>query len=293
MAAPGQLGGAGHCGRIEGRGQTVMMAAPMERALYGGAVRWKWALGSRWLSVPAAPRWRLLGALCLQRPPSVTQALEPEQEEMARLVQQIEVEKSHLSDHEIRHLEEIAQLQKRKDNISEEEASSGQAVLLIQDQEDAWEQKFKQFKVAPRITDADQRNDRTSLNRKLDRNLVLLVKEKVGNQELWLLPQAEWQAGETLRSTAERVLSTLSGNHIQAKFLGNAPCGFYKYKFPRALRTENGVGTKVFFFKALLQSGDLPQAERRGDYVWVSKGELGDYLKPDYLKKVTRFLMDQ
>uniref|UniRef100_A0A8C8R6U4 Large ribosomal subunit protein mL46 n=1 Tax=Pelusios castaneus TaxID=367368 RepID=A0A8C8R6U4_9SAUR len=133
---------------------------------------------------------------------------------------------------------------------------------------------------------ADKRNDRTSLNRKLDRNLVLLVKENIGNQDLWLLPQAEWQAGETLRSTAERILATLSGNQIKAKFLGNAPCGLYKYKFPRALRTEDSVGVKIFFFKALLQSGDLPKAERRGEYVWVSKGEMGDYLKPEYLKKM-------
>nr|XP_006139376.1 39S ribosomal protein L46, mitochondrial [Pelodiscus sinensis] len=196
----------------------------------------------------------------------------------------IEVEKSHFSDHEIRHLVEEEQLQKKKYNIQDEATDSGQAILLAQDLEDAWEQKFQ---------NADKCNDRTSLNRKLDRNLVLLVKQQVGSQEQWLLPQAEWQAGETLRSTAERVLATLSGNHIRAKFLGNAPCGFYKYKFPKACRTEDSVGAKIFFFKALLQSDDMLQAERRGEYAWVSKGELGDYLKPDYLKQITSFLMDQ
>ncbi|EMP35226.1 39S ribosomal protein L46, partial [Chelonia mydas] len=123
---------------------------------------------------------------------------------------QIEVEKSNFSDHEIRRLAEEEQLRKMKGNIQDEEADSGQAIVLAQDLEDAWEQKFQRFKAGPRITDADKRNDRTSLNRKLDRNLMLLVKEKVGNQELWLLPQAEWQAGETLRSTAERALATLS-----------------------------------------------------------------------------------
>uniref|UniRef100_A0A8C8R6K4 Large ribosomal subunit protein mL46 n=1 Tax=Pelusios castaneus TaxID=367368 RepID=A0A8C8R6K4_9SAUR len=271
------------------------MAAPLQRLACGAAGRGKWALGARWLSGPGAPRWRLLGALCLQRPPSVAQALEPEQEEMARLMQQVsgEMEKSQFSDQEIKRFEEIARLQKMKDGIFEEEENVEKVIIQTTDQEDAWEQKFQQFKAAPRITDADKRNDRTSLNRKLDRNLVLLVKENIGNQDLWLLPQAEWQAGETLRSTAERILATLSGNQIKAKFLGNAPCGLYKYKFPRALRTEDSVGVKIFFFKALLQSGDLPKAERRGEYVWVSKGEMGDYLKPEYLKKVTRFLMDQ
>lgn len=49
------------------------------------------------------------------------------------------------------------------------------------------------------------------MHRKLDSNLVLLVKEKLGDQDVWMLPQAEWQPGETLRGTAERTLATLSG----------------------------------------------------------------------------------
>lgn len=61
------------------------------------------------------------------------------------------------------------------------------------------------------LADADESNSRTSLNRKLDRNLMLLVKHKIGNQELWLLPQVEWQPGETLRSTAERAMATFLG----------------------------------------------------------------------------------
>lgn len=84
----------------------------------------------------------------------------------------------------------------------------------------------------------------------------------------------------------------LAGDRIQAKVLGNAPYGIYKYKFPRAIRTENNVGAKVFFFKAFLQSSDLSQAELKADYLWVTKKELGDYLKSEYLKKVNRFLLD-
>jgi len=61
------------------------------------------------------------------------------------------------------------------------------------------------------LADADKKNDRTSLNRKLDSNLMLLVKQKIGNQELWLLPQVEWQPGETLRSTVERAMATFLG----------------------------------------------------------------------------------
>ncbi|XP_039714253.1 large ribosomal subunit protein mL46 [Pteropus medius] len=254
------------------------------------------SLGSRSLTLAAKPSnsrspWRLLGAVCLQRPPLVSKPLTPLQKEMAALLQQIEIERSLYSDHELRALDEAQRLAKRKADLYDEEEDE-QNILLVQDLEDMWEQKFLQFKPGARITEADEKNDRTSLHRKLDRNLVLLVKEKLGDEDVWMLPQAEWQPGETLQGTAKRTLAALSENNMEAKFLGNAPCGHYKFKFPQAIRTESSVGAKVFFFKALLLTGDFSQAGKKGHHVWVSKEELCDYLKPKYLAQVKRFLLD-
>ncbi|XP_037000949.2 39S ribosomal protein L46, mitochondrial [Artibeus jamaicensis] len=278
------------------------MAAPGGRALFVAVKGWRhfgglWGSspGSRSLTLAAAPSnsvspWRLLGALCLQRPPLVSKSLTPLQEEMAALLEQIEAERSLYSDHELRALDEAQRLAKRKADVDDDDDE--QDILLVQDLEDMWEQKFLQFKPGDRITEADKKNDRTSLHRKLDRNLVLLVKEKLGDEDVWMLPQAEWQPGETLRGTAERTLATLPENNMEAKFLGNAPCGHYKFKFPQAVRTESSLGAKVFFFKALLLTGDFSQAGKKGHHVWVSKDELGDYLKPKYLAQVRRFLLD-
>ncbi|XP_008490271.2 39S ribosomal protein L46, mitochondrial [Calypte anna] len=284
---PGNRGG----GREGGRGK--MAAGSALRGCAMAVPRKPQAAGwGRWISTAAAPRpWRLFGAMCLLRLPRITQPLEKEEEEMAALMGQIEVEKSHYSDHEIRKLEEEELLKKRKESPYDDEAP-GRKVIMAQDLEEKWEQKLLKFKAAPRITDADKKNNRMSLNRRLDRNLMFLVKQKIGNQELWLLPQVEWQPGETLRNTAERAMATFLGDHIQAKILGNAPYGIYKYKFPRAIRTEDNVGAKVFFFKAFLQSSDLSQAKLKKDYLWVTKDELGDYLKSEYLKKVNKFLLD-
>ncbi|XP_035410728.1 39S ribosomal protein L46, mitochondrial [Cygnus atratus] len=263
------------------------MAAPV-----GSLAGWgRWVSSSSSAAVTPRP-WRLFGALCLLRLPRITQPLRREEEEMAALMGQIELEKSRYSDHEVRKLEEEEQLRRRKESSYDEDEAPGKTVIMAQDLEDKWEQKLLQFSPAPWVTDADKKDDRTSLNRKLDSNLMLLVKQKIGNQELWLLPQVEWQPGETMRNTAERAMATFLGDHIQAKILGNAPYGIYKYKFPRAIRTEDNVGAKVFFYKAFLQSSDLSQAELKKDYLWVTKDELGAYLKPEYLKKVNRFLLD-
>ncbi|XP_055969826.1 large ribosomal subunit protein mL46 [Sorex fumeus] len=237
--------------------------------------------------------WRLWGALCLQRPPRVSRPLTPLQEEVAALLQQVEVERSRYSDHELRAREEARRLERKREEPPEDEDADGERdILLAQDLEDAWEQQFLRFRPGARTTDADKKNDRTSLQRKLDRNLVLLVKEKLGDQEVWVLPHAEWQPGETLRGTAERVLGSLAENKVEAKFLGNAPCGHYKFKLPQAVRSEKNVGGRVFFFKALLLSGQVALAGAQRPHVWVCKEELGDYLKPKYLAQVQRFLLD-
>lgn len=38
----------------------------------------------------------------------------------------------------------------------------------------------------------------------------------------------------------------MCGPDIKVQFYGNAPCGFYKYRYPKAVRGESGsVGAKV------------------------------------------------
>ncbi|XP_078539300.1 large ribosomal subunit protein mL46 isoform X1 [Lissotriton helveticus] len=252
----------------------------------------------RWLTVSAGCHqtpWRLLGAVCLQRSAVVSQERTPMQQDVAHLMQQMEIEKSLYSDHEIRLMEDEERLRRKMsdDYDSDDDVDDrGKDIVMTQDLEDKWEQKMRQFSLAPRVTEADAKNDKTSLNRKLNTNLILLVKERLGSQDSWLLPQIHWEKGETMRQTAERALSTVSGGNLQVRFLGNAPCGFYKYKFPKAARTEDRIGAKVFFFKAYLQNGDLATTVQKENFVWVSKSELQDYLKPVYLSEVNKFILD-
>lgn len=66
---------------------------------------------------------------------------------------QIELEKSHYSDHEIRKLEEEEQLRRRKEGLHDDEDEElGRTVVMAQDLEEKWEQKLLQFSPAPRIT---------------------------------------------------------------------------------------------------------------------------------------------
>ncbi|XP_066446080.1 large ribosomal subunit protein mL46 [Eleutherodactylus coqui] len=265
------------------------MAAPVSRLM----TRVFRAVGCRGLATGVAGSpWRLHGAVCLKRPAVLSGSRSAVQQEVEELLQQIDMEKSLYSDHELHLTMDAERLRRMQSDAYDSDDEGQQDIVTAQDLEDKWEQKWREMQLAPKITEADEKNDRTSLNRKLESNLVLLIKEKIGNEEIWMFPQIEWMAGETMRQTAGRALSNLSEKHIEALFLGNAPCGFYKYKFPKMMRSEDVMGAKVFFFKALLKSQSLLPNKKKGEYVWVSKDELKDYLKPAYLSEVNKFVID-
>ncbi|XP_026233784.1 39S ribosomal protein L46, mitochondrial isoform X2 [Anabas testudineus] len=241
----------------------------------------------------ASSPWTLMAAVCLQRLPVISAELSPIEKEFRHMMQQIEQEKSLLSDHELRLLEDAERMSRKQAldyNSDEDDDHRDQEIVLAQDLEDSWDQKLKSFQPAPRVR-ADVDKDVTSVERCLENLLILLAQQQVGSEKLWLLPQTQWQEGETLRQTAERALASLPAG-FKATFLGNAPCGVYKYKLPKALRTESSVGTKVFFFKAFL-SDSGPPAASNSSFVWVKKSELQRYLKPAYMMKVDRFIVDQ
>ncbi|XP_077987130.1 large ribosomal subunit protein mL46-like [Glandiceps talaboti] len=237
--------------------------------------------------------WKLMGAVCLERYPVITQDLTPTEQKYQDFLDELELENSVLSDHEVQLIQDSARLARLQSaDYNEEEDEDPSSVLTAADREDMATEELSQFTPASRVTEADQKNDTKSLERKLAEKLYLLVKCKVGSDSVWMMPQGQWQDGESMRQTAERVLSDYFGSSIKAKIFGNAPHGFHKYKFPNE-SSEKDFGAKVFFYRARLHAGDVAlSGGTTEDHVWVTSQELQQYLAPKYNKSIEKFLLE-
>ena len=67
------------------------------------------------------------------------------------------------------------------------------------------------------VTEADEQNDLKSVQRKLDRKLVLVVKQKLGDKDYWCLPQIRWSKGQSMREV--RVPFITCENDIASRWL--------------------------------------------------------------------------
>ncbi|XP_050075342.1 39S ribosomal protein L46, mitochondrial [Anopheles maculipalpis] len=235
------------------------------------------------------PKWDLYAGVLVERLPIVTKTLEPIEAKFKQMLDQIELEKSLKSNHELRKETEKQQLELLK--AGKIDLDSEALKQTAQDLEDAYNEEFARFKPAPRVTEADEKNDIRSLDRKLEETLVLLVEQKLGAKSHYLLPQGLHKKGESMRQTAERTLKECCGENLQVTFYGNAPIGFYKYKYPANARTE-ATGAKVFFFRSVLKDTNANIASNsKVKYQWLSQEELKKQLQQSYYQSVSQFLL--
>lgn len=236
-------------------------------------------------------KWDVMVGLCLQRKPIITKPLTDTEVNFQKILQEIEFEKSLKSEHELRYERDVNRMEKLKNgkviDFDDMDQASSQSA---QDYVDKNKEELINFKFASRSTEADTMNDTKSLKRKLDDNLVLIVKQQLGHEDYWVLPQGLWKDGETLRETSERILKETCGN-IHVRFYGNAPCGFYKYKYPKQKREQSNIeGAKIFFFKAKLLDGNVEENGVWTDYEWLTVQELNKRLIQPYMKNIKLFL---
>ncbi|XP_055534190.1 39S ribosomal protein L46, mitochondrial [Wyeomyia smithii] len=233
-------------------------------------------------------KWDIFAGVLVERLPIVTKTMTPLEAKFKTMLDQIEFENSLKSNHEMR--KEMEKHQTKLLKAGKIDLDSEALKQTAQDLEDIYNEEFNKFKPALRVTEADKKNDLRSLHRKLEQTLILLTEQKLGDKSYFLLPQGLHAPGESLRQTAERVLRDSVGDSPKVVFYGNAPVGFYKYKYPSAAGRDT-LGAKVFFFRCVLKPKSSNVSQDKIKYQWLDQSELENVLKEPYYRSVSQFLL--
>ncbi|VDN28210.1 unnamed protein product, partial [Cylicostephanus goldi] len=148
--------------------------------------------------------------------------------------------------------------------------------------EDEWNRKGEELVKSLGLSNPQNgKNDVKDLRRLLDRKLLLIVRQRLGQanyESPWILPQTKHLSGESLRETAERCLKEIAGE-VTASIRGNAPFAVFTQKcvrYPKPLKSRlKKDGAKIFFYHAVLgpPSRFRPAKEEVVDYKWVVREE--------------------
>ncbi|KAI5957774.1 hypothetical protein KGF57_003041 [Candida theae] len=131
---------------------------------------------------------------------------------------------------------------------------------------------------ASRTTEADKRQDVTSLERKLSRTLYLIIADKSSGE--WKLPNFKESSGQLqpLHVLAEEGLYELGGKKINYFNVSKVPCHHNK--------------NKEYFIKSHILSGTFEPQSDSISYQWATKEELKQLLPKDYYSDISHLLSD-
>lgn len=223
-------------------------------------------------SIEAKKDFRIVGATILHRYPVITK--DPEQWE-----------------------EEMLELQDKLSGLRKEwllNQIRGTDADIIPDIDPSYEEILESlpFEPAPRVTEADESNDRKSLDRRLQDSLFLIVKRNRSSNS-WQFPQGRWRPQETLREVSERVIDRAVGK-VNRYFISNSPQGHYVYKYPAELQQKrDSFGAKVFFYRAQLIAGNVKlETKLYTDYAWIARDEVEEYFDPETAEYMKYLLPD-
>ncbi|KAI0798081.1 39S mitochondrial ribosomal protein L46-domain-containing protein [Abortiporus biennis] len=138
----------------------------------------------------------------------------------------------------------------------------------------------------PRVSEADKTGDVKSLERKMERNLYLLLLGKdASGKQVWRFPQGPVETGELLHEAASRDLEAECGSGMDTWIVSRQPVGVYQS--PKASQSY------TFFYKGHILAGQAkPDNKSVADFAWLTKEEIKPKVDQDYWHGVKDMLSD-
>jgi hypothetical protein len=145
---------------------------------------------------------RLCASVCIERVPIITCDMDKLEKRYSNLINELNIRKSLLSDHELRHLKDLEIANKRK--LAGEQDNQEIVIETAVDFEDKCMKQLQSFSFGERKTQSNSSAAKTpnvlkTLDRILDKKLILIIFDS--DKSVWKLPTLEWDSkmDESLR----------------------------------------------------------------------------------------------
>ncbi|KAJ3505274.1 hypothetical protein NMY22_g17643 [Coprinellus aureogranulatus] len=167
------------------------------------------------------------------------------------------------------------------EDVDPEKAAADKAAV-----EQLAQQEGEGEELAPRIHEADKKNDVKSLDRKGERNLYLLLQVEENGKKVWRFPQGGADKGDLLHQAAQKDLWAECGQHMDTWIVGRKPVGVWK--------PSSDSQNPVFFYKGHIMAGQVRVDDKSSvsDFAWLTKEEIGEKLDKEYWEAVKDILSD-
>lgn len=241
----------------------------------------------------AAKSQPVYAALCITRPPLVSRSLEPFEDQFYRYHRRLAALRSAPFVGQFffkpGSLAEIAWSQAKSANSQAKTRRSGQ---MVQPTEVALSAELEQARdtarqLASGRTDNGRPNDVQSLERKLDKSLYLVVKQKLHSklsQENpgWVLPYMEVEELAGLDTVVNPILDELLGSALNYWLVSPTP-------FAHTLSDD----AAKFYLKVKVFAGMIKKTRSVLDFAWLTKDELSNYLSKIELEALSDILLER
>ncbi|VDN55754.1 unnamed protein product [Dracunculus medinensis] len=235
-------------------------------------------------------KWSIFVAVAIIRPPIIAPQMSDSEKNYSFFTKNLEIETSLLCDFELKEIDDKKFLEKKKEQSELEKLADklGEQRITTDMLQERWKKREEYLRKTFRLGDLSEieQNAETSLFRKLDQQLVLIVRQRFGKpgySSPWIIPQTKFHNGESLRQTAERCINeTLEGDFAGSIF-SNAPFSVHSHRYPKGLKNNDDSdtsGAKIFFYNAQIapQNNFHVNSNEIVEYKWVNMDEFQKYV---------------
>lgn len=191
-------------------------------------------------------------SICLERHAAVTCQPPEIVQKFSKMLKQVELENSLLSNYELEKIELTNPKKKlaSRESVDAQDANRTSVKMTVKDIE---EHCIKELQNLKTLLSANEKKDKKSQIK--DCSMFLVTKQITPQKELWLLPEDVINNNESIVQEIKRIVESKFGKNVKVSLYGNVP--FWNSSFQENSKDEKKKTKKIIYVMAKYLDGPI------------------------------------